>query len=287
MIKMNYISLNHNSQEVNFENALINGLAPDKGLYYPESIPKLSENFFNKIKDLNNIEIAYSVIKPFIGNCIDKENLNKIIADTLNFEFPLKEIEKNIASLELFHGPTLAFKDVGARFMARCLGYITQNKRNKKITVLVATSGDTGGAVANGFYNIEGIDVVILYPKNKVSKIQEKQLTTLGNNINALEVDGDFDDCQDMVKNVFIDAQIKSKIDVTSANSINVGRWLPQVFYYFFAYKEIIKNKLKNKKIVFSVPSGNFGNICVFFIVLFILIDFHSFRGAGDRKSVV
>ena len=284
---MNYISLNHNSQKVNFENALINGLAPDKGLYYPESIPKLSENFFNKIKDLNNIEIAYSVIKPFIGNCIDKENLNKIIADTLNFEFPLKEIEKNIASLELFHGPTLAFKDVGARFMARCLGYITQNKRNKKITVLVATSGDTGGAVANGFYNIEGIDVVILYPKNKVSKIQEKQLTTLGNNINALEVDGDFDDCQDMVKNVFIDAQIKSKIDVTSANSINVGRWLPQIFYYFFAYKEIIKNNLKNKKIVFSVPSGNFGNICAGLLSKLMGLPINHFISATNINNVV
>jgi len=284
---MNYISLNHNSQKVNFENAIINGLAPDKGLYYPESIPKLSKKFINQIQEFNNHEIAYNVIKPFVGNCIDKNNLNKIIADSLNFEFPLKEIENNINSLELFHGPTLAFKDVGARFMARCLGYIIQNKSDKKIKVLVATSGDTGGAVANGFFNIEGIDVIILYPKNKVSKIQEKQLTTLGNNINAIEVDGDFDDCQDMVKNVFVDSQINNEIDITSANSINVGRWLPQIFYYFFAYKEIVKNKLKNKKNVFSVPSGNFGNICAGLLTKVMGLPINHLVSSTNMNNVV
>jgi len=284
---MNYISLNHNSQKVNFENAIINGLAPDKGLYYPESIPKLSNKVINNIQNLNNNEIAYTVIKPFIGNCIDQKNLNKIILETLNFEFPLKEIENNINSLELFHGPTLAFKDVGARFMARCLGYITQTKKNKKITVIVATSGDTGGAVANGFYDIEGIDVVILYPKDKVSEIQEKQLTTLGNNITALEVDGDFDDCQDMVKNVFVDSQINSEIDITSANSINIGRWLPQIFYYFFAYKELVKNKLKNKKIVFSVPSGNFGNICAGLLSKIMGLPINHFVSSTNINNVV
>ncbi len=283
---MNYISLNHNSKKVNFENALINGLAPDKGLYYPEYTPKLSKKFIDNIQHYSNYEIAYKVIKPFIGDCIDKKNLNNIIKNTLSFEFPLKEINSKIYSLELFHGPTLAFKDVGARFMARFLGFITEKKRNKKITVLVATSGDTGGAVASGFNNIEGIDVVILYPKNKVSQIQEKQLTTFGNNINALEVDGDFDDCQNMVKNIFIDSQINSKIDITSANSINIGRWLPQTFYYFFAYKEI-KRRLGNNKTVFSVPSGNFGNICAGLLSKLMGLPIDHFISATNINNVV
>ena len=283
---MNYISLNHNSKKVNFENALINGLAPDKGLYYPEYTPKLSKKFIDNIQHYSNYEIAYKVIKPFIGDCIDKKNLNKIIKNTLSFEFPLKEINSKIYSLELFHGPTLAFKDVGARFMARFLGFIAEKKRNEKITVLVATSGDTGGAVASGFNNIEGIDVVILYPKNKVSQIQEKQLTTFGNNINALEVDGDFDDCQNMVKNIFIDSQINSKIDITSANSINVGRWLPQTFYYFFAYKEI-KRRLGNNKTVFSVPSGNFGNICAGLLSKLMGLPIDHFISATNINNVV
>ena len=284
---MNYISLNHNSKKVNFENALINGLAPDKGLYYPEFIPKLSKKFIKNILQISNNEIAYNVIKPFIGDCIDKNNLNKIIEDTLSFKFPLKKINDASYSLELFHGPTLAFKDVGARFMARFLGYITEKKRNKKITVLVATSGDTGGAVASGFKNIEGIDVVILYPKNKVSQIQEKQLTTLGNNIHALEVNGDFDDCQNMVKNVFVDSQINTEIDITSANSINVGRWLPQTFYYFFGFKEIFKKKLENKKIVFSVPSGNFGNICAGLLSKLMGLPINHFISATNINNVV
>ena len=283
---MNYISLNHNSKKVNFENALINGLAPDKGLYYPEYTPKLSKKFIDNIQHYSNYEIAYKVIKPFIGDCIDKKNLNNIIKNTLSFEFPLKEINSKIYSLELFHGPTLAFKDVGARFMARFLGFIAEKKRNEKITVLVATSGDTGGAVASGFNNIEGIDVVILYPKNKVSQIQEKQLTTFGNNINALEVDGDFDDCQNMVKNIFIDSQINSKIDITSANSINVGRWLPQTFYYFFAYKEI-KRRLGNNKTVFSVPSGNFGNICAGLLSKLMGLPIDHFISATNINNVV
>jgi len=284
---MNYISLNHNSKKVNFENALINGLAPDKGLYYPEFIPKLSKKFIKNILQISNNEIAYNVIKPFIGDCIDKNNLNKIIEDTLSFKFPLKKINETSYSLELFHGPTLAFKDVGARFMARFLGYVTEKKRNKKITVLVATSGDTGGAVASGFKNIEGIDVVILYPKNKVSQIQEKQLTTLGNNIHALEVNGDFDDCQNMVKNVFVDIQINSEIDITSANSINVGRWLPQTFYYFFGFKEIFKKQLENKKIVFSVPSGNFGNICAGLLSKLMGLPINHFISATNINNVV
>ena len=255
-------------------------------MYYPEYTPKLSKKFIDNIQHYSNYEIAYKVIKPFIGDCIDKKNLNNIIKNTLSFEFPLKEINSKIYSLELFHGPTLAFKDVGARFMARFLGFIAEKKRNEKITVLVATSGDTGGAVASGFNNIEGIDVVILYPKNKVSQIQEKQLTTFGNNINALEVDGDFDDCQNMVKNIFIDSQINSKIDITSANSINVGRWLPQTFYYFFAYKEI-KRRLGNNKTVFSVPSGNFGNICAGLLSKLMGLPIDHFISATNINNVV
>jgi threonine synthase len=202
-------------------------------------------------------EMAYRVIKPYVGNQILKEKLMEIVSETLDFDFPIIEITDNIAALELFQGPTLAFKDVGARFMARSLGHLNQGSKDK-ITVLVATSGDTGGAVANGFLGVEGVNVVILYPKGKVSEIQEKQLTTLGQNITALEVDGVFDDCQEMVKTAFLDTGLSS-INLTSANSINVARWLPQMFYYFIAYRAL---KSKNKKLVFSVPSGNFGNIC-------------------------
>ena len=255
---MKYYSLNHNSKPTHFQDAVKRGLAPDRGLYFPETITKLPSTFFEEIEDMSITEMAYKVIKPYIGNQIKKEKLLEIIEETLDFDFPIIEITENIASLELFQGPTLAFKDVGARFMARCLGHFTENT-NEKITVLVATSGDTGGAVANGFYDVEGINVVILYPKGKVSDIQEKQLTTLGKNITALEVDGVFDDCQDMVKTAFLDATINEKIQLTSANSINVARWLPQMFYFFIAYRKL---KQLNKDLVFSIPSGNFGNIC-------------------------
>ena len=196
---------------------------------------------------------------PFVGNEISKNKLREIIADTLIFDFPILSINDKIATLELFHGPTLAFKDVGARFMARCLKYANEIKSNKNLTILVATSGDTGGAVADGFYKVEGINVVILYPKGKVSTIQEKQLTTLGENITALEVDGTFDDCQDMVKSAFIDSDLINEIELTSANSINIARWLSQMFYYFIVYKN---RPYPEKKLVISVPSGNFGNIC-------------------------
>ena len=255
---MKYYSLNHNSKPTLFQDAVKRGLAPDRGLYFPETITKLPNTFFKKIEDMSIAEMAYKVIKPYVGNQIKKEKLLEIIEETLDFDFPIIEITENIASLELFQGPTLAFKDVGARFMARCLGHFTENM-NEKITVLVATSGDTGGAVANGFYDVEGINVVILYPKGKVSNIQEKQLTTLGKNVTALEVDGVFDDCQDMVKTAFLDATINEQIQLTSANSINVARWLPQMFYFFIAYRKL---KYLNKDLVFSIPSGNFGNIC-------------------------
>ena len=259
---MLYHSTNHNSPIVNFKEATIKGQAPDKGLYFPESIPQLPKNFIGNIDNLSKEEIAYTVIQPYIGDVIPKNELERIVAETINFEFPLVKVEENIFSLELFHGPTLAFKDVGARFMSRCLGYFVNHPdsyRDKKITVLVATSGDTGGAVANGFYNVDGVDVVILYPSGKVSSVQELQLTTLGKNITALEVDGTFDDCQALVKKAFADDEVNKKLFLTSANSINVARWLPQQFYYFFAYQQW---KDKKNLPVISVPSGNFGNIC-------------------------
>ena len=256
---MKYFSLNNREHTSNFENAVIRGLAPDKGLYFPEETVRLPDSFFEDIKDLNKFEIAFEVIKDYVGNEIPDAALREIIETTLDFDFPVVPVRENIGSLELFHGPTLAFKDVGARFMAGCLGYFIKKDNPGKVTVLVATSGDTGGAVANGFLGVEGIDVVILYPKGKVSEIQEKQLTTLGQNITALEVDGAFDECQAMVKQAFLDEEITATRKLTSANSINLARWLPQMFYYFLAYKQL---QDKDKKLVFSVPSGNFGNIC-------------------------
>ncbi|MDA8731435.1 threonine synthase [Flavobacteriaceae bacterium] len=253
---MRYYSLNNSSPLSSFKKAVQNGIAPDRGLYFPEKITPISEDFINNISDYSNEEIAYEVIKQFIGDEIPTNILKEIIKKTISFDFPVVNLDENIGSLELFHGPTMAFKDVGARFMSQCLEYFNQNK-TEDITVLVATSGDTGGAVASGFLNAKGVQVVILYPKGKVSEIQEKQLTTLGNNITALEVDGVFDDCQEMVKSAFLDINISRNL--TSANSINVARWLPQMFYFFFAYKQVSK---QYKDIVFSVPSGNFGNIC-------------------------
>jgi len=255
---MKYYSLNHNAPEVSFKEAVIQGLASDKGLYFPKNITPLNPAFFNVIENLTHHNIAYDVIQQFVGDDIPEDYLREIIAETLSFDFPVVEVENGIYSLELFHGPTMAFKDVGARFMSRCLAYFNKDKKDSKNTVLVATSGDTGGAVASGFLGVDGVDVVILYPSGKVSDIQEKQLTTLGKNIKALEVDGVFDDCQDMVKKAFLDETLAHK-NLTSANSINIARWLPQMFYFFFAYKAL---KSQNKPLVFSCPSGNFGNIC-------------------------
>jgi threonine synthase len=253
---MNYYSLHHKSPISTFKNAVVQGLAKDRGIYFPANITPLSKDFIANITKYTHHEIAYEVIKQFVGDEIPTEKLKDIIAETVSFDFPLVKVADNIASLELFHGPTMAFKDVGAKFMAQCLAYF--NKGNKEeVTVLVATSGDTGGAVAKGFLGAKGVNVVILYPSGKVSDVQEKQLTTLGQNITALEVDGVFDDCQEMVKTAFLDEEITRTL--TSANSINVARWLPQMFYFFFAYKEL---KETNKDLVFSVPSGNFGNIC-------------------------
>jgi len=255
---MRYYSTNKQSPIVDFKEATIRGQAPDKGLYFPEIRPQGSKDFIKQLEKISNEEIAFTVIKPYTGDTIPDEKLFEIVCDTLNFPIPLVRINEKIFSLELFHGPSLAFKDVGARFMSRCLGYFIKDN-DKKVTVLVATSGDTGGAVANGFIDVEGIEVVILYPSGKVSPVQEKQLTTLGNNIHALEVEGTFDDCQQMVKQAFVDNDINRKLFLTSANSINVARWLPQQFYYFFAYKQW---PFKDQPPVVSVPSGNFGNIC-------------------------
>lgn len=255
---MNYYSLNDPSAKVSFKEATIRGQAPDKGLYFPEYIPTLPDQLIRDIDNVSPEELAEKVISPYVGDSLPATDLRRIVAETINFPFPLVQVTDSISSLELFHGPTLAFKDVGARFMSRCLGYFVKD-RNQPVTVLVATSGDTGGAVASGFYDVEGVRVVILYPSGKVSSVQELQLTTLGKNITALEVSGSFDDCQRMVKAAFADPDLNRALFLTSANSINVARWLPQQFYYFFAYQQWAD---KAHPPIISVPSGNFGNIC-------------------------
>jgi threonine synthase len=255
---MKYFSLNKRAPIVNFREATIKGQAPDKGLYFPERIPKVDQALITNIENCSKEELAFKIMLPYVGDTIQEETLYQIVSETINFPFPLIPITDNISSLELFHGPTLAFKDVGARFMSRCLGYFSQQQK-ETITVLVATSGDTGGAVANGFLGVEGVEVVILYPSGKVSPVQELQLTTCGQNITALEVNGSFDDCQAMVKDAFMDADLNKKLSLTSANSINVARWLPQQLYYFFACQQW---EQKDRPPVISVPSGNFGNIC-------------------------
>lgn len=271
---MLYYSLNNPSTRVTFKEATIRGQAPDKGLYFPVSIPTLSADLLHNINSLSREEVAFQVIAPYVGDTLTEDELRRIIAETINFDFPLipitpgnqssdspdtrSPVSPDAYTLELFHGPTLAFKDVGARFMSRCLGHFVRDI-HRPVTVLVATSGDTGGAVASGFYGVEGVNVVILYPSGKVSSVQELQLTTLGNNITALEVDGTFDDCQRMVKEAFSDPVLNDRLFLTSANSINVARWLPQQFYYFFAWQQWPD---KQHPPVISVPSGNFGNIC-------------------------
>lgn len=281
---MNYYSLNHKAPNTSFKNAVVKGLAPDKGLYFPERISPLPKSFFENIDQLSHLEIAFEAIKQFVTPNIPEAVLKTIIEETLSFDFPILELNKNISVLELFHGPTMAFKDVGARFMARCLGYFSKEDPEQEITVLVATSGDTGGAVANGFLGVKGVHVVILYPSGKVSDIQEKQLTTLGQNITALEVNGTFDDCQAMVKRAFLDEQLTSVMQLTSANSINVARWLPQMFYFMFAYKQLHK---KYKKIVFSVPSGNFGNVCAGMISQQLGLPITHFIASNNENNVV
>jgi len=280
---MNYYSLNRKAPNTSFADAVVRGLAPDKGLYFPESITPLDPSFFETIEDKTNAEIAFEAIKQFIVPEIPEAVLKTLVTETLNFEFPVVNINQHISTLELFHGPTMAFKDVGARFMARCLGYFNKDNTNE-VTVLVATSGDTGGAVANGFLGVKGVNVVILYPSGKVSDIQEKQLTTLGQNITALEVDGVFDDCQDMVKRAFMDEELTSKMQLTSANSINIARWLPQLFYYLFAYKQL---KADHKDIAFSIPSGNFGNICAGMVAQKLGLPVKHFIASNNANDTV
>lgn len=257
---MKYYSTNHQALEASLQEAVVKGLASDKGLYMPEVIKSLPQAFYESIENLSFQEIAYQVADAFFGEDVPAETLKQIVYDTLNFDVPAVEVKENIWSLELFHGPTLAFKDVGGRFMARLLGYFIKKEGQKQVNVLVATSGDTGSAVANGFLGVEGIHVYVLYPKGKVSEIQEKQFTTLGQNITALEVDGTFDDCQALVKNAFMDTELNNHMKLTSANSINVARFLPQAFYYFYAYAQL-KKVGKADNLVVCVPSGNFGNI--------------------------
>lgn len=268
---MKYYSTNRKSPEATLEKAVVKGLAEDKGLYMPERIKPHSKNFYNNIEKLTFQEIAYNVADSFFGEDVDAESLKRIVYDTLQFDCPVVKVTENIYTLELFHGPTLAFKDVGARFMARLLQYFLNKggeyaansncTKNKNVNVLVATSGDTGSAVANGFLGVDGIHVYVLYPKGKVSPIQECQFTTLGRNITAIEVDGVFDDCQALVKNAFMDEELNAHMKLTSANSINVARFLPQAFYYFNAYARMKELGLE-ENLVMCVPSGNFGNIC-------------------------
>ena len=262
---MKYYSTNGKAPIATLEKAVVKGLAEDKGLYMPERIKTLPQEFFDNIQNLSFQEIAYTVADAFFGEDVPAEDLKKIVYDTLAFDCPCVKVTDSIYSLELFHGPTLAFKDVGARFMARLLQYYTrkasETSKNSLVNVLVATSGDTGSAVANGFLGVDGIHVYVLYPKGKVSPIQECQFTTLGQNITAVEVDGVFDDCQALVKNAFMDADLNAHMKLTSANSINVARFLPQAFYYFYAYAQMKKRGLADQLVV-CVPSGNFGNIC-------------------------
>ncbi len=279
---MNYYSLNKQAPNTSFKDAVIKGLAPDKGLYFPESITPLPKSFFDNIDNLTYSEMAFEAIKQFVLPEIPEDILKTIVKDTLSFDFPVVKLNENISTLELFHGPTMAFKDVGARFMARCLEYFQDNEN--EVTVLVATSGDTGGAVANGFLGVKGVNVVILYPSGKVSDIQEKQLTTLGQNIKALEVNGTFDDCQAMVKTAFLDEELTSQIQLTSANSINVARWLPQLFYFMFSYKQLHN---EHENIVFSIPSGNFGNVCAGIMAQQLGLPIKHFIASNNQNNVV
>jgi threonine synthase len=306
---MQYYSLGKQSPNVDFKTAAITGQAPDKGLYFPTTIPQFTKQQIERFKTLDKATLAYEVMKPYVGGAIDDASLKQICTETINFDFPLVPITETISSLELFHGPTLAFKDVGARFMSRCLGYFSKQRAAEKLKltaqsesdhkfentltdpkstmVLVATSGDTGGAVANGFLGVEGVQVIILYPKGKVSPIQELQLTTCGQNITALEVEGSFDDCQAIVKDAFMDAQLNATYNLTSANSINVARWLPQQLYYFFAWQQWVAKYGDQTPMHIVVPSGNFGNICAGMMAKASGLPLGHFVAACNANNVV
>jgi threonine synthase len=280
---MLYYNLIKPSEKVDFRKATIQGLGSEKGLFFPERIPVFPLSWINNLENYPDGEIAWYVLNQYVGDVIPEKILRQMLAETIAFDMPLVPVSANISSLELFHGPTLAFKDIGARFMSRCLGYFMK-EGGRTVTVLVATSGDTGGAVASGFLDVEGVNVVILYPSGKVSQVQELQLTTLGKNISALEVEGSFDDCQALVKQAFSDRELGESIFLTSANSINVARWLPQQIYYFLAWKQW---KNKKKPPVISVPSGNFGNICAGLLAYHSGLPVSHFIAACNINAVV
>lgn len=282
---MLYYSTNKQTPPASLEEAVIKGLAPDKGLYMPEKIKHLPPAFFHNMGEMSLQEISFIVAEAFLGEDVEADVLKNIVYDTLSFDIPLVPVHDSIYSLELFHGPTLAFKDVGARFMARLLGHFIRKEGEKEVNVLVATSGDTGSAVANGFLGVPGIQVYVLYPKGKVSEIQEKQFTTLGRNITALEIDGTFDDCQALVKNAFMDKDLNKMMHLTSANSINVARFLPQSFYYFYAYAQLLRRDISDN-VVMCVPSGNFGNITAGLFAKRMGLPVKRFIAANNRNDI-
>ena len=282
---MKYYSTRHIAPKATLQEAVIKGLAPDRGLYMPEKINRLPADFFNEIGNLSLTNIAKVVAEKFFGEDIDKEQLNTIAIEALNFDIPLKKLEEGVYVLELFHGPTFAFKDVGARFMSRMLSYFVQEQHLENMKVLVATSGDTGSAVANGFLGVEGIQVFVLYPSGKVSEIQEAQFTTLGQNVVALEIDGTFDDCQALVKSAFMDEELNRKMYLTSANSINIARFLPQSIYYFYAYAQLAKQQPVDNVVV-SVPSGNLGNLAAGLFAKRMGLPVKRFIAANNRNDV-
>ncbi|UII22141.1 threonine synthase [Fulvivirga ligni] len=278
---MQYYSTKREVAPVSFREAVIKGLPDDNGLYMPESIHKLPQEFFNNLRSKSLAEIGLTVAAPLVSEDIPQAELEQIISDTLNFDIPANKVKDNIYALELFHGPTLAFKDVGARFLARCLSYFSKDE-SQKVTVIVATSGDTGSAVAHGFLGVENVDVVILYPKGKVSYLQEKQLTTLGQNITALEIEGTFDDCQRLVKSAFLDKELNQKMKLTSANSINIARLIPQSFYYYWAQAQ-----LSGQDLVFSVPSGNYGNLTAGLLAKKMGLAIKGFVASSNANDIV
>lgn len=282
---MRYYSTNNRSKYVSLHDAVVNGLAEDRGLYMPEKINRLAEEFFKNIDKMSFQEISFEVAKAFFSDDVDEKSLKDIVYDTLSFDCPVKKVCDDIWTLELFHGPTLAFKDVGARFMARLLEYFIRQEAHQTVNVLVATSGDTGSAVANGFLGVDGIHVYVLYPKGKVSKIQECQFTTLGRNITAIEIDGVFDDCQSLVKSAFMDGDLYKHMKLTSANSINVARFLPQAFYYFNAYARMKANGLA-ENLVMCVPSGNFGNITAGLFAREMGLPIRRFIAANNANNI-
>jgi threonine synthase len=282
---MKFFSTNREAPELSFQDAVVMGLAPDNGLYFPKQIPKLGKEVLNQLDHLKPHEIGFYMMRPFVSENLDEEELIEILEETLSFQIPIQQITEQIFTLELFHGPTLAFKDVGARFMSRCMAHFSEDSHN--VTVLVATSGDTGSAVANGFLGVDGVDVIVLYPKGKVSKLQEKQFATLGKNITAIAVDGVFDDCQKLVKDAFLDHELRNALHLSSANSINLARWLPQSIYYGLLVPQMRKLVGSEKEIVVSVPSGNFGNLTAGILAQKMGIPIRRFISATNANDVV